>query len=307
MQRRHFVAGSLATGASLLGSSIAFAQNDTATPSATSEETTALAVESGYAPVNGLQLYYEIHGSGEPLILLHGAFGTIGLWGSILEGLAQHHQVIAVELQGHGHTADIDRPFSYEQFADDVDALMEYLEIAQADIVGYSLGADTALQLAMRHPARVRKLVVISGNYRHDGYYPEVWDVVAAMTPDMLTGTPFADAYAAVAPNPDGFPALVEKVKAFDAVAFAWPDEEIAAIAAPTLIVIGDSDNVRPEHAVALFRLLGGGVPGDLTGLPKSQLAILPGITHISIAFERTELMLAMIAAFLAAPPPDAA
>jgi pimeloyl-ACP methyl ester carboxylesterase len=264
--------------------------------------------QSGYAPVNGLQMYYEVHGNGGPLLLLHGAFGAIDLWGPILATLAEHHQVIAVELQGHGHTADvIDRPLGYEQMADDVAALLDHLGIAQADVVGYSMGGTTGLQLAIRHPDLVHKLVTVSPNYRSDGYYPELLAGLQQMTPDIFVGTPEEAAYLRHAPRREDFPVLVEKQKVLPQ-AFAFPDEDIAAIAAPALVVLGDADVVRPEHAVALFRLLGGGVPSDLTGsLPNSQLAILPGTTHRSIVDERSDQLLAVIEPFLLAPMPDAA
>ena len=166
---------------------------------------------------------------------------------------------------------------------------MEHLGIAQADIVGHSIGADTALQVAIRHPERVRKLVPISGKYRYDGEYPELLAGIQQMTPDIFAGTPYEDAYLSPAPNPEDFPLLVEKLKAFFGQEYAWPEEDIRSIAAPTLLMIGDSDTVRPEHEMQLFRLLGGGVAGDLTGLPSSQLAILPGTTHGTIVVERAD------------------
>jgi pimeloyl-ACP methyl ester carboxylesterase len=304
MPRRRFVATTAAAGAVLVASTrgFAYAESNPATPR------TNVAPQTGYAPVNGLQMYYEIHGGGEPLVLLHGAFGAIDLWGPILTTLAEHHQVIAVELQGHGHTADIiDRPLSYEQMADDVAALMAHLGIPQADVVGYSMGGTTSLQLANRHPELVRKLVAVSGNYRADGYYPELLAGLQQMTLETFAGTPEEAAYLRHAPHPEDFPVLVEKQKALPQ-AFAFPDEDVAAITAPTLVVLGDSDIVRPEHGVALFRLLGGGVPSDLTGsLPNSQLAILPGTTHRSIVGERADQLLAVIEPFLAAPMPEAA
>lgn len=302
MRRRTFVAMAAAAGTSLAAPARSFAQE--ATPAIPMTEPTP---RTGYAPVNGLQMYYEIHGSGEPLILLHGAFGAIDLWGSILTTLAETHQVIAVELQGHGHTADIiDRPLGYEQMADDVAALMEHLGIEQADVVGYSMGGTTGLQLAIRHPDRVRRLVAISANYSSAGYYPELLAGLQVMTPEIFVGTPYEAAYLRHAPNPEDFPVLVEKQKVLPQ-AFAFPEEDVAAIAAPTLVVLGDSDVIRPEHAVELFRLLGGGVPGDLVGLPSSQLAILPRTTHATIVLEPTGQLLAMIEAFLAAPMPDPA
>ena len=190
--------------------------------------------------------------------------------------------------------------------ADDVAALMDHLGIAQADVVGYSMGGTTGLQLAIRHPELVRKLVAVSPNYRSDGYYPELLAGLQMLTLETFAGTREEAAYLRHAPNPEDFPTLVEKQKVLPQE-FAFPEEDIAAIAAPTLVVLGDSDVVRPEHAVALFRLLGGGVPGDLVGLPGSQLAILPGTTHGSIVLAHASELLAVIEPFLAAPMPDAA
>jgi pimeloyl-ACP methyl ester carboxylesterase len=292
-----------AAGTSLIVPARGYSQADTNMATPTTETTS----QTGYAPVNGLQMYYEIHGNGEPLVLLHGSFGAIDLWGPILSTLAETHQVIAVELQGHGHTADIiDRPLGYEQMADDVAALMEHLGIEHADVVGYSMGGTTGLQLAIRHPELVRKLVTVSPNYRSDGYYPELLAGLSMMTLETFVGTPEEAAYLRHAPHPEDFPVLVEKLKDLPRD-FAFPDEDVASITAPTLVVLGDSDVVRPEHAVALFRLLGGGVPSDLTGsLPNSQLAILPGTTHRSIVNERADQLLAVSEPFLAAPMPDA-
>lgn len=300
MQRRTFVSTIAATGASLATSGSLHAQSGPGTATPTGES----AARTGYAPVNGLEMYYEIHGTGEPLVLLHGAFFNIELWGSILSGLAADRQVIAVELQGHGHTADIDRPFSYEQFADDVAALMEHLDVDQADVVGYSMGGNTALQVAIRHPDLVRKLVAVSANYRTDGMYPELMEVIQSLTPDAFAGSPPEAAYFQVAPNPEDWPELFERIKALEATEFAWPDADLQGIEAPTLLVYGDSDSVRPGHMVELFELLGGGVPGDLTGLPKSRLAILPATNHVGVVVERGGELVAMIEEFLAAPMP---
>lgn len=259
-------------------------------------------MESGYAPVNGLQMYYEVHGEGEPLVLIHGAYASSTMWGQILEQLAQNHQVIAVDMQAHGHTGDIDRPLRYELMADDVAALMDHLGIASADIFGYSMGAGVALQLALRHPEKVRRQVLASGSFRHDGMYPEVLAGIGQITPEVFAGSPMEALYMAEAPNPEDWPVLIEKLKDLDAQAFSWPEDEIRAIASPTFLIFGDGDVVTPEHAVEMFRLFGGGVPADLTGLPKSRLAILPATTHVTVAEEQPERLVSMIEDFLAQP-----
>jgi pimeloyl-ACP methyl ester carboxylesterase len=255
----------------------------------------------GYARANDLEMYYEIHGEGEPLILLHGGFMTIDLnWGAILPQLSQGRRVIAVELQGHGHTADLDRPLSYEQMADDTAALLRALDIPSADVLGYSLGGTTAIEMAIRHPDLVRKLVVISAPYDRDGWYPEVYATLRQMTPEMFAGSGLPEAYAAVAPNPGGFPTLMAKVQALDAGFAGRTADEFRGIAAPTLIIVGDSDGVPLEKVVEMFKLRGGGVFGDVAGLPKSRLAVLPGTTHAGI-MQHADLLLPMITAFLGA------
>jgi pimeloyl-ACP methyl ester carboxylesterase len=253
-------------------------------------------IDAGHAPVNGLELYYEVHGAGEPLLVLPGAYMTVELMGDLVPALAKSRKVIAVEFQGHGHTADIDRPFSYEYFADDAAALLDHLGIDRADVYGYSLGGAVALQLGLRHPSRVRKAVIASASYSSDGMYPEVLGGIANLTPEMFDGTPWRDAYARTAPDPSAFPTLVEKLKRLDMTPFDWPIDDVAA---PTLILIGDSDGTRLEHAVDMFRRLGGGVFGDVAPeLPTSQLAILPGTTHVGM-LERAEWISGMVTAFL--------
>jgi pimeloyl-ACP methyl ester carboxylesterase len=254
-----------------------------------------------YAELNGLKMYYEIYGTGFPLVVLHGAFMTIGTMGALVPMLAEARQVVAVELQGHGHTADVDRPLSYEQMADDVAALLRHLGIERADVFGYSMGGGAALQLAIRHPELLRKLVVASASSTSDGAHPEVWEGIEQITPELFAGTPWKEEYDRVAPHPDDFPTLVEKMKQLDLQPFAWPPEEIRAISAPTMVVIGDSDGTTPEHAVELFRLRGGGVFGDLAGLPSARLAILPGTTHVGL-IDRAGWLAPMIGEFLDAP-----
>lgn len=264
------------------------------------------APQIGYAPVNGLHMYYEIHGTGQPLVVLHGSFMTIDLMGTLVPDLARGRQVIAVEFQGHGHTADIDRPITYEHLADDTGVLLHYLGVGNADVYGYSLGGGVALQVAIRHAELVRKLVIVSASHTSDGMYPEVLASIEQIKPELFDGTPWREAYDRVAPDPGAFPALVAKLTQLDMAPYAWPPEAVGAITAPTLIIVGDSDGIRPEHAVAMFRLRGGGVFGDLAGLPASQLAVLPGTTHVGI-LDRVEWLLAMISPFLDAPlpPPD--
>jgi pimeloyl-ACP methyl ester carboxylesterase len=263
---------------------------------------------TGYAPAGELSMYYEIRGEGRPLILLHGAYMTVDMMGPILPGLAESRRVVVPEQQGHGRTADVDRPITYEQMADDTAALARHLEIEDADVVGYSMGGGIALQLAIRHPALVRKLVLASTSFTSDGMHAVALEMLPSVTPELFAGTAIEEAYRRTAPNPGDFPKLVEKLKQLDTTDFAWPEQEIRAIAAPTLIILGDSDGIRLEHAVELFGLRGGGVMGDLAGLPDSQLAVLPGTAHfVPPGFgllDRAGWLLAMIPPFLDAPPP---
>jgi pimeloyl-ACP methyl ester carboxylesterase len=259
-----------------------------------------------YAPVNGLSMYYEVHGEGQPLVLLHGAFSAIGTsFGKVLPGLARSRQVIGVDLQAHGRTADIDRPLSLEQMADDVAALLQHLKLESADFFGYSMGAAVALHVAIRHPQVVRKLVLASVTYNLGGMHPGLMEGFGDMTPEMMFGSPWHDEYLRIAPDPDHFATLFAKKTQMDRGIKDVPAETIAAIKAPILIVIGDSDLVRPEHAVEMFRLLGGGVFGDMVPLPQSQLAILPGTTHVTL-LGRADWLVSMVTEFLDAPMPGA-
>jgi pimeloyl-ACP methyl ester carboxylesterase len=255
---------------------------------------------AGYAPVNGLQLYHEVHGSGgRPLVLLHGNLSTIGVdFGGMLPALAKGRQVVAVEQQAHGHTADIDRPLSIRNWTDDTAALLDHLGIGQADLFGYSSGSAVAFQLALDRPELVGKLVLASFSSRLDGLHPGLMDNIGQLQPEHLAGTPFEQDYARVAPNPGDWPKLIEKIKQLDADLPEWSADDLRNLAAPTMLVIGDSDIVKPEHTVEMFRLLGGGVPGDLAGLPRSRLAVLPGTTHVTL-MERAGWLAPMVAEFL--------
>jgi len=253
--------------------------------------------DTGYAHVNGLDMYYEIHGTGEPLIVVHGAYMTVELMGDLIAALAEKRRVVAVELQGHGRTADVDRPFTYEQSADDIASLLGHLGIDRADVYGYSLGGGVALQLGLRHPDRVRKLAIASASFSSDGVYPEVLGGIENITPEMFDGTSWRNAYDRIAPDPSAFPMLVQKLKRLDMTPFEWPIDDLVA---PALILVGDSDGTRLEHAIEMFRHLGGGVFGDLAPeLPASQLAILPGTTHVGM-LERADWISGMVTEFLA-------
>lgn len=263
-------------------------------------------LQGSYVEVNGLKMYYEIHGTGRPLVLLHGAFSAIGTsFGKVLPGLAAGRQVIAFELQGHGRTADIDRPLSIEQMADDVAAALPKLGIDEADFFGYSNGAGVALHVAIRHPERVRKLVLASYAHTLSGIHPGLMDGLGEMSPEMMYGSPWHEEYVRIAPRPEDFDRLFVKKGEMDKGIKEIPTETIRALEAPTLIIIGDSDLVRPEGAVEMFRLLGGGVFGDMPpGLPDSQLAILPGTSHVTMV-DQAEMLLAIIPRFLDRPMPE--
>jgi pimeloyl-ACP methyl ester carboxylesterase len=241
-----------------------------------------------YADVNGLKLYYETHGTGRPLVLLHGGLGAIEMFGPNLPALAKGRQVIAVDLQGHGRTADIDRPLSVALMADDIAALIKHLGLESADIMGYSLGGGVALQTAIRHPETVRKLVVVSTPFRRNGFYPEILaqqGQVSAAAAEAMKQTPMYQLYSSLAPRPEDWPRLLGKIGEAMKRDFDF-SKEIAGIKARTLVVAGDADIFPPAHAVELFGLLGGGQRDggwDGSGRPSSELAILPGLTHYTI------------------------
>ena len=249
---------------------------------------TPAVVKTGYAPVNGLRLYYEIHGVGEPLVLLHGGLASIEMVGSILPALSSTRQVIAAELQGHGRTADIDRPITYEAMGDDIAALIRHLGIEKADLVGYSLGAGTALRTTIQHPAVVRRLVVVSTPCKRDGWFQEVraqMTQMGAALAEPLKQSPIYAAYARLAPKPADWPVLLAKMGVLLKTDYDW-SKEVAAITAPTLLVFGDADSFRPAHIVEFYELMGGGKKDagwDGSGMSTNRLAILPGVTHYNI------------------------
>ncbi|TMC72561.1 MAG: alpha/beta hydrolase [Chloroflexi bacterium] len=241
-----------------------------------------------YADVNGIKLYYEIHGTGEPLILLHGGLGATSMFGPNLPALAERRQVIGVDLQGHGRTADIDRPISTEAMAEDIAALIKHLKLERPDVMGYSLGGGVAVLLAIRHPELVGKLVIVSTPIRRDAFYADILrqqGQVTAEAAEAMKQTPMYQLYASIAPRPEDWGRLLGKMGEAMKKDFDF-SKEIAKIQAKTLIVAADADIFPPEHAVEVFGLLGGGKQDggwDGSGRPKSQLAILPGLTHYSI------------------------
>lgn len=256
------------------------------------------AVDTGYADVNGLKMYYEVYGSGKPIVLLHGSFMNIPLnWSHIIPLMSRNRKVIVAEMQGHGRTRDTDRPLSYEGMADDVSGLLKHLRIDSADILGYSMGGGIAFQFAVRHPEQLRRLIILSGTYEHNGWWPEVEAAFGTFTADMFKGTPLQKQYDSLGNDPAHFPEFVKKVISIDLKPYNW-SKEVKNIKAPLFMAIGDADGVRYEHALELFRAKGGGKMGDLYGLPQSRLAILPGTTHIGM-IQRTDWLIPMINDFL--------
>jgi pimeloyl-ACP methyl ester carboxylesterase len=238
-----------------------------------------------YADVNGIHLYYEIHGSGKPLVLLHGGLFSSSMFGPTIPALAAGHKVIAVDLQGHGHTADIDRPLSVEAMGDDIAALLQYLKIPKADIMGYSLGGGVALQVAIRHPELVNKLVLVSTPIRRTDFYPDILNqqaMVTAAMAEQMKQTLMYQTYAKENPRPQDWPRLLQKLGDFMKKDYDFSDQ-VRALKIPTLIVAGDADIFPAKYAVRTFELLGGAQKDggwDGSGRVASELAILPGVTH---------------------------
>jgi pimeloyl-ACP methyl ester carboxylesterase len=255
---------------------------------------------SGHVDVGALELYYERHGEGPPLVLIHGAFGTIeSCFAELLPELARNFDVVALEMQGHGRTRDVTRPLSYEDMAADTAALLGALDISRAHIVGYSMGGAVGLELALARPEMVDRLVFAGGAaFDPSGEYPELIAGYESFDPHELDGSRWHEAYRRVAPDPDAWTSLVVKLNELDRAGHSWPRERLAGMRAPTLLINGDADIVRPEHVVEMFRLLGGGVPGDLVELPPSQLALLPGTSHEGV-LDRFDWISSMIVAFL--------
>ena len=258
---------------------------------------------TGYAPVNGLKMYYEVHGGGEPVVLIHGAFMTItSNWAGWIGELSKTHKVIAIEMQGHGRTADISRDITEENLADDVAALLDYLGIPRADLIGYSMGGAVAMQCAIRHPDKVRKVVVISSVFRRDGMVKEGSDAISKITADAFKGTPIETEYKRLSPTPDQFATFVKRMLATDSNERDIDAEKLKATTAPMFFIHGDADGIRLEHIAEMFRLKGGEIHGDMRPRSESRLAILPDTTHVTL-MQRMAVIVPMVNDFFDAKP----
>lgn len=266
----------------------------------------------GHLPINGLNLYYEVHGrlgaSTPPLLLIPGAFMATDSMEVWADAFARERAVIVFDQQGHGRTPDASREMSYEQFADDAAALLRALEVERADVMGYSQGGGVALQLAIRHPSLVSKLVSMSATFRKDGWYPSVFDAIGGLNADAFAGTPVEKAFMEHTPNPKAYGAYLEKMKRLNIDDQNITDEEMRSISAKTMVIVGDADGVKPEHALAMFRLRGGGdedaaATGALQKVPAARLVVLPAMSHIGISGE-SKVLVPMVSAFLDDRPP---
>ena len=258
---------------------------------------------TGYAPVNGLKMYYEVHGTGEPLVMLHGAFMAIsGDWGKWVNELAKTRKVIAVELQGHGRTGDIKRDITAENLADDVAGLLDYLKIRRADVLGYSLGGGVAFQCAIRHPDKVRKVVIISAPLRRDGWVKEGSDALSQITAEAFKGSPIEAEYKKLNPKPDDFPNFVKHLVASNSKPHDFGADQLKATKAPMFFIHGDADGVRLDHIAEMYRLKGGESHGDMQPRSESRLAILPNTTHVTL-MNRMTTIVPLVSDFLDAKP----
>jgi len=247
---------------------------------------------SGYAPVNGVKVYYEVYGEGRPVVLLHGAFYTIDLnWGQLIPELSKTRKVIAIEMQGHGHTPFSDRELSITTLASDVEKVMDYLKIDSADVAGFSMGGSVAYQFAVQSPKRLRRLVIISSTYKTSGWLPIVNGGFKDFKPEFFDNTPIKVAYDAVAPDKTKWRKYLEQMFAFAKVPFNVGDSNISKITAPVLIISGDNDGLDKVELMKTYQLLGGGVSADLQPMPKSQLAIVPSQGHVSLMMQTTTIL----------------
>jgi len=253
----------------------------------------------GYAPVNGATVYYEVYGEGRPLVLLHGAFYTIGMnWGELIPELSKTRKVIALEFQGHGHSPYSARKMDIVTLASDVEKLMDHLKIDSADVAGYSMGGSVAYQFAIQSPKRLRRLVIISSTYKSSGWLPVVNGAFKDFKPEFFDGTPLKDEYYRVAPDTTQWTKFLKQMIDYAGVPFDCGDANIAKITAPVLLIAGDNDGLDKIDLMKTYQLLGGGVVADLGQMPKSQLAIVPAQGHVSLMMQ-TKTILGYLEEFL--------
>jgi pimeloyl-ACP methyl ester carboxylesterase len=266
----------------------------------------------GHLPINGLDLHYEVYGKfggpKTPLLLIPGAFMATGSMKAWAEAFARERAVIMFDQQGHGRTPDTPREMSYEQFADDAAALLRALEVERADVMGYSQGGGVALQLAIRHPSLVRNLVSMSATFRKDGWYPSVPEGIESLSAEAFAGTPVEKAFMEHTPDLEAYDAYLQKMKRLNADDQNISDDEMRSISAKTMVIIGDADGVKPEHALAMFKLRGGGdeeaaANGVLQQAPTARLVVLPAMSHIGISGE-SKVLVPLVSAFLDDVPP---
>jgi pimeloyl-ACP methyl ester carboxylesterase len=248
--------------------------------------------ESGYVPVNGIKVYYEVYGQGAPIVLLHGAFMTIDMnWGELIPELSKNRKVIAIELQGHGHTPFSERKLSHATLASDVAGVMDYLKVDKADVVGYSFGGAIAYQFAIQNTKRLNKLVIISATYKSSGWIPEVSNAFKTMKPALFMNSPLQTGYEAVAPDKTKWTKFLEQMIATAQQPFDLGDSNISKISAPVLIISGDNDGLDKIELAKTYKLLGGGIAADMGAMPKSQLAVVPGQSHVSLMMQTTTIL----------------
>ncbi len=254
---------------------------------------------SGYAPVNGIKVYYEVYGEGKPIVLLHGAFYTINMnWAELIPVLSKTRKVIAIEMQGHGHSPYSERKLSITGLASDVKGVMDYLKIDSADIAGYSMGGSVAYQFAVQYPKRLRKLVIISSTYKTSGWLPVINNAFKDFKPEFFNNTPLQTGYNAVAPDTTKWTKFLQQMFVFAQEPFNVGDANIAKITAPVLLIAGDNDGVDKIELMKTYLLLGGGVAADMVPMPKSQLAVVPAQGHVSLMMQ-TQTILNYLEGFL--------
>lgn len=314
---RHYFHTAAIPAFALLASTAALTAPGTAqAQTAPAAETAAAAstAKSDFVTIDGARIHYQVHGdlaSGRtPLLVLHGAFMSTDTIKPLIDPFLPARPVIAVDARGHGRSGGVDGPLTYDRMADDTAAVLAKLGVKKVDVLGYSMGGTTAISLALKHPDKVGKQVILSATSRLDGLYPEVLAAIATLTPEIFVGSPMEKEYKRLSPEPNGFPKLLANIKALDAAPYNWSDEDVRKIPGKTMVIIGDADGVTLDHAIQLFKLRGGGdiaaaTQGFITEAPKARLAILPATSHIGIMNE-VPAIAAMVTPFLddKAPPP---